>query len=95
MAINARLRFAVLNRDGFTCQYCGRSAPGVTLEVDHIQPRSRGGRSRRENLTTACRDCNRGKYSTTLTAQDIIPPARLAFLIGRNLLRNMALSPTQ
>ncbi len=33
-----RLRFKILDRDNFTCQYCGRSAPGVILEVDHRIP---------------------------------------------------------
>lgn len=55
------LRFAVLQRDAFTCQYCGRSAPTVRLEVDHIHPRSAGGRDALQNLVTACHDCNQGK----------------------------------
>lgn len=33
----------------------------VTLEVDHVIPRSRGGGDDMGNLVTACRDCNRGK----------------------------------
>ncbi len=36
-------RFAVLMRDSFTCQYCGRSSPDVELRVDHRTPVSRGG----------------------------------------------------
>ena len=59
--MNRALRFAVLQRDGFTCQYCGASAPGVTLEVDHMVPRSCGGKDEFENLIAACFDCNRGK----------------------------------
>lgn len=56
-----KLRFDVLNRDNFTCKYCGKSAPSVKLEVDHIVPRSKGGKSTIENLTTSCSDCNQGK----------------------------------
>lgn len=55
------LRFKILSRDNFTCQYCGRSAPKVQLEVDHIYPKVRGGQDTPENLITACMECNRGK----------------------------------
>lgn len=56
-----KLRFNVLKRDNFTCQYCGRSAPNVSLVVDHIFPFSKGGKNTIENLRTACSDCNFGK----------------------------------
>ena len=61
--IPAKLRFDVLQRDGFRCRYCGRSPQqdGVVLEVDHIVAVSLGGRSELGNLLTACRDCNRSK----------------------------------
>lgn len=42
-----------------TCQYC--KAIDKPLEVEHIQPRSRGGSDRVSNLTLACRDCNQAK----------------------------------
>ena len=54
-------RFEILKRDRFTCQYCGRSAPSVELEVDHIHPKSARGLDNKYNLITACSDCNRGK----------------------------------
>lgn len=57
------LRFDVLERDSFTCQYCGQSAPSVPLTVDHIKPRSEGGEDTEENLITACWSCNAGKAS--------------------------------
>jgi len=66
---NARLmglRFQVLKRDSFRCTYCGRSAPNVILEIDHIKPKSRGGLFVIENLTTACKDCNIGKSDCLL-----------------------------
>ena len=58
-SISNNIRFKVLKRDHFTCQYCGRS--GVELEVDHIRPVASGGTSDMGNLITACKDCNRGK----------------------------------
>ena len=60
--MNSSLRYDVLRRDGFKCQLCGRSAgDGIQLEVDHIKPISKGGKTERSNLRTLCRDCNRGK----------------------------------
>jgi len=40
--------------------------PDVTLEVDHVVPRSRGGTDDPENLVTSCQDCNRGKSGAPL-----------------------------
>jgi 5-methylcytosine-specific restriction endonuclease McrA len=50
-------RRAVLARDSWTCQYCGSTKTGLT--VDHVIPRSRGGESVWENIVTACASCNR------------------------------------
>ena len=58
-----RRRWEVLLRDVFTCQYCGQSAPNVTLEVDHKTERSLGGTDDLSNLAAACRACNIGKES--------------------------------
>lgn len=60
-AIGKKLRFEVFKRDSFTCQYCGKSAPDVILEVDHINSVKNGGENNIMNLITSCRDCNRGK----------------------------------
>ncbi len=59
--LSKKLRFEVFKRDGFTCQYCGRSAPDVILEVDHIKSVKNGGDNDIMNLITSCFDCNRGK----------------------------------
>ena len=55
------LRFKVLERDKFTCQYCGQAAPNVKLEVDHIIAVMDGGMDSEGNLVTSCYACNRGK----------------------------------
>ena len=52
----------VFKRDGFECQYCG-SVRDLTL--DHVLPRSRGGRSSWKNLVTACKPCNAKKGDFT------------------------------
>ena len=54
-------RKAVLARDAWTCQYCGSRKPGLT--VDHVIPRSRGGKSVWENIVASCATCNRRKAS--------------------------------
>lgn len=56
-------RRALFQRDNFTCQYCGTKPH--KLEVEHVFPRSRGGRNRWENVVTACRDCNAHKRDRT------------------------------
>jgi 5-methylcytosine-specific restriction endonuclease McrA len=47
-------RFEVLERDDFTCQYCGNPATCV----DHVLPRMRGGGDDLDNLKAACAHCN-------------------------------------
>lgn len=66
-----KLRFSVLHRDNFTCQYCGRSAPTVKLVVDHVIPVSSGGLTVESNLKTACEECNLGKGTTILDMRDL------------------------
>ena len=48
----------VLRRDFYTCQYCGARHE---LTIDHVTPRSKGGRHVWENVVAACRDCNQRK----------------------------------
>ena len=69
-AISKKLRFEVFKRDNFTCQYCGKTAPDVILEVDHINPVKNGGDNNIMNLITACFDCNRGKGKRKLTENE-------------------------
>ena len=66
-SISKSLRFEVFKRDSFTCQYCGRKAPDVLLEVDHVEPVSQGGTNDLLNLVSACRDCNAGKSDRRLS----------------------------
>ena len=72
------IRWKVLKRDDFTCQYCGRKAPNVELHVDHKVPRGFSGVTwdfgdgkrigvwDEDNLITSCRDCNLGKQDDVL-----------------------------
>jgi hypothetical protein len=49
----------LLEKWGHKCVYCG--ATNMPLEVEHIQPKSKGGSNRVSNLTIACHDCNQRK----------------------------------
>lgn len=54
-------RRGVFARDSFECQYCGRDAENI----DHVIPRSRGGRHEWENVVASCRRCNARKENRT------------------------------
>ena len=58
------LREAIKKRDDYTCCKCGNSVykePNLLLEVDHIIPVSKGGKTEASNLQTLCWRCNRSK----------------------------------
>ena len=54
-------RFKILQRDSFTCLYCGSRPGNDNLEVDHLIPYSFGGSDNATNLVSSCVKCNRGK----------------------------------
>ena len=63
-----RLRFEVFKRDNFICKYCGRNVKDkIKLVVDHIIPKSKGGKDILDNLITSCEDCNLGKGDVLLS----------------------------
>jgi hypothetical protein len=70
--LSKKIRFEVFKRDSFKCQYCGRSAPDVILNVDHIIPVAAGGTNDIMNLITSCFDCNSGKGARQLSDNTII-----------------------
>ena len=53
----------ILDRDRCTCQYCGHKGDSLTL--DHVIPRSRGGKDSWDNLVAACVSCNISKGNKT------------------------------
>lgn len=55
----------VLLRDDYRCGYCGEPGDRATMTVDHVTPRSQGGRSTWENLVAACSGCNGRKRDRT------------------------------
>lgn len=72
--IPPQLRFQILKRDNFTCQYCGRTVKdGAKLHIDHIVPHKiTKNSSDINNLMTSCELCNLGKTDCILTKEQII-----------------------
>ena len=57
-------REAILHRDNYTCQCCGKK--NCRLEVHHIKFKSDGGTDDEENLITLCEDCHKGVHADTV-----------------------------
>ena len=57
--VSNKLRFAIYARDGNRCRICGRKTDD--LEIDHIIPIAKGGKSTYDNLQTLCHRCNKKK----------------------------------
>ena len=60
-AISDPLRYRVLKESGGRCSLCGCTKEERILDVDHILPRSKGGKNVYENLQVLCSKCNRSK----------------------------------
>ena len=52
-------------RDQYRCQYCGKRFASEDLTYDHVHPKSRGGKTRWDNIVTCCFPCNREKGGRT------------------------------
>ena len=57
-------REAILHRDNYTCQCCGKK--NCRLEVHHVKFKSNGGTDDEENLLTLCEDCHKGVHDGTV-----------------------------
>lgn len=57
---------SVFRRDNHQCQYCEVECTSKTISIDHVIPRSRGGKNTWVNLVAACISCNNSKGSKTL-----------------------------
>lgn len=61
-SLSTALRFAVLKRDNYRCQLCGKTAnEGVQLDIDHKIALANGGSNYMDNLWVLCSPCNHGK----------------------------------
>jgi hypothetical protein len=80
-------RFNIYRRDDYKCLYCGSKD---TLTLDHVVPRSRGGKNSWTNLVTCCMKCNVSKGDRLLEETDMVlkykpfTPSYLFFLHKMN-----------
>lgn len=63
--VSLKLRFSIYERDNYCCKKCGKHGYKSELEIDHIVPISRGGKTTYDNLQTLCHDCNYSKGKNT------------------------------
>lgn len=71
--ISGRLKELARDRNGFTCQHCGKTVGdidedtgrAVRLHVGHIVDKSLGGKDELDNLRTLCSSCNQGAKNVT------------------------------
>ncbi|MGD8404543.1 MAG: HNH endonuclease [Anaerolineales bacterium] len=86
-------RREVFRRDNYTCQYCGRHDPPLT--VDHILPKRLGGKHIWTNVVAACPSCNHRKGGRRLEEVHMHlrqfpkePSASAVYLFGHHLDEN-------
>ena len=91
-------RREVFRRDNYTCQYCGRKVPNLT--IDHVMPRHLGGKHIWTNVVTACSSCNHMKGGRRLEESFVRlltvphePPANASYIFGPHLPDNEAWEP--
>ncbi len=86
-------RTNVYKRDQFTCVYCGNTNK-AELTLDHVVPKSKGGKDSWNNLVTACKKCNGEKADLTLEewGKENPQPKRPHFLM---LLKNINYIPEE
>ena len=58
-------RNLIFKRDDFICQYCNKKLKPKKLTIDHVLPRSMGGKTNWENCVTSCIACNQYKADRT------------------------------
>ena len=86
-------RKEIFRRDHFTCQYCGKETNELT--IDHVIPRRLGGKTRWDNVVSACARCNHLKGGSTPEQSGMYPikkpkapPSTAIYMFGKHLNQN-------
>jgi len=86
-------RREIFRRDNYTCQYCGKQTP--TLTIDHVIPRHLDGPHIWTNVVAACSACNHRKGGRRLDEAHmnllhipLEPPSSAMYIFGRHLDEN-------
>tara|TARA_R100001591_G_scaffold115659_2_gene131484 strand:+ start:272 stop:805 length:534 start_codon:yes stop_codon:yes gene_type:complete len=84
-------RREIILRDNNTCQYCNLELPSEKLTLDHIMPKSKGGKNTWDNLVASCKKCNQKKGNRTPEQANmklINKPVRPKYNILRTISKN-------
>ncbi|MHC1741331.1 MAG: HNH endonuclease [Anaerolineaceae bacterium] len=80
----------IFRRDNFTCQYCGKNTPVLT--IDHVVPRHLGGKHEWKNVVAACPACNHRKGGRQLSETGMVllrspqaPPSSASYVFARHI----------
>jgi 5-methylcytosine-specific restriction endonuclease McrA len=91
-------RREIFRRDNYTCQYCGRKLPNLT--IDHVLPRHLGGMHIWTNVVAACSACNHHKGGRKLEESHMHllqiprePPSNALYIFGHHLAENTEWMP--
>ncbi len=63
----------VFERDSYTCQYCGNHFEPRQLNIDHVIPRDKGGKTTWENVVCSCISCNSRKANYLPAEANMFP----------------------
>jgi 5-methylcytosine-specific restriction endonuclease McrA len=93
VALNKKNLYA---RDGGQCQYCAKHMGMSSATIDHVHPRSKGGRNVWENVALACGDCNYTKGDRTLDdiGWSLLKKPHVPKRQGSHILIGLAMDPT-
>lgn len=82
-------REAILHRDKYTCQICGKKH--VKLEVHHIIYRSQGGTDDEDNLITLCEDCHHNIHNGQIVLTKKPRKTNLKYATHMSIIRSQLL----
>lgn len=80
-------RYTIFVRDNFQCQYCLSGLEPSKLTIDHIVPRSAGGKTTWQNCCACCSSCNSKKGNRSCESAKMYPlnkPVKPTAVIHRN-----------
>ena len=79
-------KFNIFTRDEGKCTYCEKELRFEDATLDHIQPKSKGGKTTWDNLTLACEGCNLKKSNKDPeNFKTIAPPVSQAYHIEKSI----------
>ncbi len=85
-------RMMIYYRDDFRCAYCGKILRDSELTIDHVIPKSKGGKWKWDNLVTCCRECN-AKKKEEIWVPKFVTPAKPKFLFPKYIKAKRSVEP--